>query len=40
MNAKSSMKTPDWNQNDLAICQKYDEKVKQGQMSYRTVKVK
>ncbi len=35
-----TMTTPDWNDEDLDICRRYDEKVRQGKMSYRRVKVK
>ena len=34
------MTTPDWNEHDLEICRRYDEKVKQGKMKYTKVKVK
>ncbi len=30
----------EWNKEDMEICRRYDEKVKQGMMTYRTVKVK
>ena len=32
--------TPDWNEEDLEICKKYDEKVRLGKMGYTKVKVK
>ena len=31
--------TPDWNETDLQICQKYDDAVRAGTMTYRVVKI-
>ena len=33
------MRTPAWNKADLELCAKYDKKVKQGKMRYRTISV-
>jgi hypothetical protein len=30
--------TPDWNDEDLAICKIYDDLVKEGKMTYRVIK--
>ena len=35
-----ALTTPDWNEEDLEICKKYDEKVRLGKMGYTKVKVK
>lgn len=31
--------TPDWNDKDLAKCRIYDEAVKAGKMTYRTIEI-
>jgi hypothetical protein len=34
----SSTKTPDWTEQDLEICGKYDEKVAKGEVTFRRIR--
>lgn len=37
--AKDLKETPEWTKKDLEICKQSDEKVKNGKMTYRSIKI-